>query len=207
VVLGINVKALLLSAVLVASPAIASADLDLPVKGVVTSGVGWRMDPFGTGKLVFHRGLDIAVPVGTPVHPTRRGHVVLAGEDHHGHGSTVIIQHDNGDRTLYGHNSVILVHRGDFVEAGAVVALSGSSGRSTGPHVHYEQQPGGHPIAADKIEIAETSVGRSDKAHTESRAPRGVERQVLERKMDDSVDSILKAIGSTALSGQGDDLQ
>jgi murein DD-endopeptidase MepM/ murein hydrolase activator NlpD len=183
-------------AFLVASPVMASADPDLPVKGVITSGVGWRLDPFGTGRRVFHRGIDIAVPVGTPVHATRKGRVILAGDDHHGHGFTVIVEQENGDRTLYGHNSVVLVHKGEQVASGAVLALSGSSGRSTGPHVHYEQQPGGRPYPAEKTEVAATVTHRSDQSGSER-------RRLLEQKMDDSVDSIIRAIGSTALSGPG----
>jgi len=106
---------------LLVSPAAALANLNLPVDGVVTSGVGWRVDPFGTGKKVFHRGIDIAVPVGTPVRSTRKGKVVFSGE-RRGYGATVIVEHDNGDRTLYGHNSTVNVNKGDVVESGTVVA-------------------------------------------------------------------------------------
>ena len=70
---------------------VALAGIDLPVEnGVVTSGVGWRVDPFGSGKLAFHRGIDIAVPIGTPVRAIRTGRVVFAGA-HGGHGTTVIV--------------------------------------------------------------------------------------------------------------------
>ena len=175
-------------------PVAALADIALPVEnGVVTSGVGWRVDPFGSGKLAFHRGIDIAVPVGTPVRATRKGRVVFAG-DHRGHGSTVIVEHANGDRTLYGHNSIVRVHPGELVESGTVVAFSGNTGRSTGPHVHFELLPSGRPV----IELAETE---------ETTLPQLVDnsdqRYQFEQKMDESVDSIIRTINSFGTAGQG----
>lgn len=185
---------LLATLILLHLPIAAQADSDLPVEnGVVTSGVGWRVDPFGSGKFVFHRGIDIAVPVGTPVHTIRTGRVVFAG-DHQGHGSTVIVEHVNGDRTLYGHNSVVRVHTGDAVESGEVVAFSGNTGRSTGPHVHFERLPNGRPV----IELAETEemalpqlVDNSD------------QRYLFEQKMDESVNSVLRTIYRVGTAGQG----
>lgn len=105
--------------------------------GSVTSGEGWRIDPFGSGKWVFHRGLDIAVPAGTPVHPTQTGTVIFAG-DYKGYGKLVVVEHGSGYITLYGHNSEIRVTPGQQVDTSSVLALSGSTGHSTGPHVHYE---------------------------------------------------------------------
>lgn len=180
--------------ILLSLPVAALADLELPVEnGLVTSGVGWRIDPFGSGKLVFHRGIDIAVPVGTPVHATRKGRVVLAGA-HSGHGSTVIVEHANGDRTLYGHNSIIRVQPGERVEAGTVIAFSGNTGRSTGPHVHFEQLPGSRSF----IETKEPE---------EVDAPQAVnsrdQRFLLEQKMDESVESVLRRINGLGPVGQG----
>lgn len=175
-------------------PAAALADINLPVEdGVVTSGVGWRVDPFGSGNLVFHRGVDIAVPVGTPVHATRKGRVVFAG-DHRGHGSTVIVEHHNGDRTLYGHNSVVTVHLGELVESGTVIAFSGNTGRSTGPHVHFEQMPSGRPV----IKTAKT-----EEATTPQVVNNSDQRYLLEQKMEESVNSILRTIKSSVGNGQG----
>jgi murein DD-endopeptidase MepM/ murein hydrolase activator NlpD len=181
--------------ILLILPASALADIDLPVEnGVVTSGVGWRVDPFGGGKLVFHRGIDIAVPAGTPVHATRKGRVILASDDHRGHGMTVIIEHDNGDRTLYGHNSMVRVHRGEQVDVGTVVAFSGNTGRSTGPHVHFEKQPSGRPIietvATEKTTIAPIVEDTQ-------------QRQLLEQKLDESVNSIIRTIKNLGAAGQG----
>jgi murein DD-endopeptidase MepM/ murein hydrolase activator NlpD len=105
--------------------------------GSVTSGQGWRIDPFGSGRWVFHRGLDIAVPVGTPVHPTQIGTVIFTG-DYKGYGKLVVVEHGSGYITLYGHNSEIRVASGQKVDTSTVLARSGNTGRSTGPHVHYE---------------------------------------------------------------------
>jgi len=180
--------------ILLVLPVSALAGVDLPVEnGVVTSGVGWRVDPFGSGKLVFHRGIDIAVPVGTQVRATRKGRVVFAG-DHRGHGFTVIIETANGDRTLYGHNSIVRVHVGELVESGTVVAFSGNTGRSTGPHVHYEQMPSGRPV----IETAKAK--ESAKPQFANNSDR---RHLLEQKMEESVNSILRTINSFGTARQG----
>jgi murein DD-endopeptidase MepM/ murein hydrolase activator NlpD len=114
------------------------ADRTSPVdNGRVTSGVGWRLDPFGSGRMVYHRGFDIAVPEGTPVHPVKEGTVYYAGP-YKGYGYLVAIDHGNGYLTLYGHNASVKVARGQRVDTTTVIALSGNTGRSTGPHVHYE---------------------------------------------------------------------
>lgn len=191
----INMKPIFLAImILLILPVAARAEIALPVEsGVVTSGVGWRVDPFGTGKLAYHRGIDIAVPVGTPVRAIRKGRVVFAG-DRHGYGSTVIVEHDNGDRTLYGHNSLVRVHSGDLVESGTVVAFSGNTGRSTGPHVHFEQMPSGRPII-EPVKMEET------------RLPQLVnndgQRDIFERKMDESMNSVLRTIHRFGAAEQG----
>ncbi len=105
--------------------------------GVLTSSPGLRLDPFGSGRMVMHNGWDIAVPIGTPVHPTQEGTVYFAGE-YRGYGKLVAIEHGKGFISIYGHNSEVLVKPGTQVTAKTVIALSGSTGRSTGPHVHYE---------------------------------------------------------------------
>jgi murein DD-endopeptidase MepM/ murein hydrolase activator NlpD len=188
-------SALFAALILSMLPGFALADSELPVEnGVVTSGVGWRADPFGGGKLVFHRGVDIAVPAGTPVHATRKGRVILAGDDHRGHGTTVIIEHDNGDRTLYGHNSIVRVHPGELVAPGTVVALSGNTGRSTGPHVHFEKQPSGRPI---------TETAAAGEITVTSKLPDTRQRQQLEQRLDESVNSVLRTIRNLGAAGQG----
>ncbi len=121
--------------------------------GTVTSGVGWRLDPFGSGRMVYHSGYDIAVPVGTPVHPTQKGTVYFAGP-WKGYGNLVVIEHGAGYVTMYGHNSEVLVKAGEKVDTNTVIALSGSTGRSTGPHVHYEvrQLPGYAKVRQEQLE-------------------------------------------------------
>ena len=104
--------------------------------GFVTSGFGFRKDPFnGTQK--FHEGIDIGAPIGTPIHAADNGKVVFAGQQK-GYGNTVIIEHSNGVRTRYAHAESLSVSVGDVVEAGQVVGKVGSTGRSTGPHLHFE---------------------------------------------------------------------
>jgi murein DD-endopeptidase MepM/ murein hydrolase activator NlpD len=135
-------------------PQLALADRVSPVdNGVVTSGIGLRLDPFGSGRMVYHNGYDIAVPLGTPVHPTQKGSVYFAGP-YKGYGNLVVIEHGAGYVTMYGHNSEILVQAGDKVDTQTVIALSGSTGRSTGPHVHYEirQIPGYAKVQQEQLE-------------------------------------------------------
>jgi murein DD-endopeptidase MepM/ murein hydrolase activator NlpD len=105
--------------------------------GVLTSSPGMRLDPFGSGRMIMHNGWDIAVPTGTPVHPTQEGTVYFAG-DYKGYGKLVAVEHGKGFVSLYGHNSEILVKPGMVVTPKTVIALSGNTGHSTGPHLHYE---------------------------------------------------------------------
>lgn len=175
------------------TPGYSYADLNLPVNGPITSGVGLRLDPFGSGKFVFHRGIDIAVPVGTPVQAVRKGRVVFAGE-RRGYGATVIVEHDNGDRTLYGHNSLVRVTSGELIELGTVVAFSGNSGRSTGPHVHFEFIASGQPVT----EQDGKEYSRLMQVRDSSR-----QRDLYEQKMDDAISSVFRTIGRSTSSGQG----
>jgi murein DD-endopeptidase MepM/ murein hydrolase activator NlpD len=116
----------------------ASADRSLPVDtGRVTSGIGWRIDPFGSGRMIYHRGVDIAVPTGSPVFSVRSGTVLFAGNSK-GYGNLVVVDHGDGFVSFYGHNSALMVSPGQRVDSRKVIALSGNTGRSTGPHVHYE---------------------------------------------------------------------
>lgn len=105
--------------------------------GRLTSSPGWRLDPFGSGRTVWHNGWDIAVPAGSPVYPTQAGTVYYAGP-YKGYGNLVAILHGKGVVSLYGHNQEILVKPGDEVDSTKVIARSGNTGRSTGPHLHYE---------------------------------------------------------------------
>ena len=115
-----------------------------PTKGVLSSGYGWRW-----GRM--HKGIDIAAPIGTPVVAAAPGVVIKAGWNSGGYGRLVDIKHPDGTFTRYAHNNRILVHPGQQVEQGEPISEMGSSGRSTGPHLHFEVHPAGkgavNPIA------------------------------------------------------------
>lgn len=104
--------------------------------GWMSSPFGWRIDPF-TGGEEFHEGIDFAAPRGTPIHAVAAGVVTWAGP-RGGYGNMVQIDHGDGYSTRYGHAEKLLVHVGETVKRGDVIALVGSTGRSTGPHVHFE---------------------------------------------------------------------
>ncbi len=104
--------------------------------GSITSDWGWRKFPF-SGDWKFHHGMDIGVPYYTPVVATADGTVVSA-EYSGGSGNQVVVDHGNDVYTRYGHNSVLVVSVGEEVLAGQLVAYSGSSGLSTGPHLHFD---------------------------------------------------------------------
>jgi murein DD-endopeptidase MepM/ murein hydrolase activator NlpD len=109
-----------------------------PVSGPVTSGFGMRW-----GRM--HEGIDIAVPTGTPVHASASGTVIHSGWLG-GYGNLVVIDHGNGLATAYAHNSVLIVTVGQAVSQGQTVSLSGSTGHSSGPHVHFEVRVNGAAV-------------------------------------------------------------
>ncbi len=114
-----------------------------PVNGTITSNFGVRGNPIGGGT-GYHEGLDIAVDYGTPVRATAGGTVTISGWVS-GYGNLVEIDHGGGFVTRYGHNSLLLVVQGQEVKTGDIIALAGSTGNSTGPHVHYEVRVNGTP--------------------------------------------------------------
>jgi murein DD-endopeptidase MepM/ murein hydrolase activator NlpD len=107
-----------------------------PVNGPVGSGFGFRSDPF-TGRAALHTGLDFPSGVGTPIMAAAGG-VVITASYHPQYGQMVEIDHGNGLVTRYGHTSRMLVKQGDLVKRGQLIANVGSTGRSTGPHLHFE---------------------------------------------------------------------
>jgi murein DD-endopeptidase MepM/ murein hydrolase activator NlpD len=109
-----------------------------------TSPFGVRIDPFNHTASM-HPGLDMAAPTGTPVYATADGTISRA-ERAGGYGNLVQIEHGKSLETRYGHLSQILVHDGQHVHCGDLIALVGSTGRSTGSHLHYEVRIGGHPV-------------------------------------------------------------
>ncbi|HVF88984.1 MAG TPA: M23 family metallopeptidase [Blastocatellia bacterium] len=116
---------------------LASIPAGLPINGYVTDGFGIRSNPFSGESREVHEGLDIAADFGTPVSSTADGLVIWAAP-HGGYGNLVIVFHSNGITTRYGHLSKITVEPGQRVKRGEQVGHVGSTGRSTGPHVHYE---------------------------------------------------------------------
>lgn len=125
-------------------PVSGSGAMIWPVNGVVTSPYGYRTHPiFGT--TIYHSGMDIGVDYGTPLHAADGGVVVEAGWIS-GYGYAVIIDHGNGLSTLYGHNQELAVSEGQAVSQGQVIAYAGSTGNSTGPHVHFEVRANGDPV-------------------------------------------------------------
>jgi murein DD-endopeptidase MepM/ murein hydrolase activator NlpD len=115
-----------------------------PARGWVTSTFGYRRSPF-TGQRELHEGVDVATRVGSPVVATANGVVIRAGIDN-SYGKMIEIDHGYGVLTRYGHNSVHFVKAGDQVKRGQVIAEVGNTGRSTGPHSHYEVILNGVPV-------------------------------------------------------------
>lgn len=107
-----------------------------PTSGSISSGFGWRNAPM-EGASETHQGIDIASNTGTPVVATADGKVVKSGWSE-GYGNIVQIDHGNGLETIYGHNSQIVATIGQNVKKGQLIAYVGSTGVSTGPHLHYE---------------------------------------------------------------------
>ena len=116
-----------------------------PTTGVITSDFGIRVDPVYGGQS-YHEGIDIADDYGTQVVATAAGTVTFAGPTDGGYGNLVEIDHGNGIVTRYGHNSVVLVSPGQQVRQGDVISLMGSTGKSTGSHLHYEVDVNGTPV-------------------------------------------------------------
>ncbi len=107
-----------------------------PVNGSLSSDFGWRKDPY-SGKSRFHAGVDIAASSGTPIYSPQSGTVVYSGP-YNGYGNVVVIKHPGDVYTLYGHTARYFVQAGQPVYAGQAIAQVGSTGRSTGPHLHFE---------------------------------------------------------------------
>jgi murein DD-endopeptidase MepM/ murein hydrolase activator NlpD len=127
-----------------------------PIKDAwYSSNFGWRIDPF-TGKRAMHEGVDYMVPVGTPIHASASGVVVYA-DMHPDYGNMVEIDHGNQVVTRYAHASKLLVKVGQMVRRGQVIALSGTTGRSTGPHLHFEVRYKG--IAQNPVRFLENARG------------------------------------------------
>ncbi len=115
----------------------------------ICSGFGVRSDPF-TGEARMHKGIDIDAELGTPVFPVRDGKVIFAGS-RGGYGKLVIVEHEDGLQSRYGHLSEIDVAEGDWLDGSGALGAVGSTGRSTGPHLHLEVRQG--DVALDPMEF------------------------------------------------------
>jgi murein DD-endopeptidase MepM/ murein hydrolase activator NlpD len=122
----------------------APGSLAWPVSGTITSPFGYRRNPFGGG-MEFHQGLDIAAPMGTTITAAASGTVISAGW-YGGYGNYILIDHGGGMATGYGHCSQIFVSVGQQVQKGQAIGAVGSTGASTGPHVHFEVRINGKPV-------------------------------------------------------------
>lgn len=115
-----------------------------PVAGEITSPFGQRKNPMGAGE-DFHPGLDIAADEGTPITAASAGRVIAAGPDG-GYGNLIVVDDGNGVTTRYGHCSQIFARVGDAVMPGQTIGAVGSTGHSTGPHLHFEVRVNGRPV-------------------------------------------------------------
>jgi murein DD-endopeptidase MepM/ murein hydrolase activator NlpD len=115
-----------------------------PTRGWVSSGFGYRISPF-TNEKEFHKGIDISTRMKTPIIAPADGVIATTGKDH-GMGKMLTINHGYGVKTRYGHLSKILVKNGQYVKRGENIGLVGNTGRSTGPHLHYEVYLNGLPV-------------------------------------------------------------
>jgi murein DD-endopeptidase MepM/ murein hydrolase activator NlpD len=140
------------------SSSIDQVNLQVP-RGRVSSAYGWRSDPFN-GAPKFHNGIDVAQAYGQDVRAAAGGRVAFAG-DRGSYGTTVIVEHPRGRRTLYAHLSATDVRAGDSVDSGQVIGKSGNSGHSTGPHLHFEVLDEGRPV--DPVAVV---AGRLDGSQT-----------------------------------------
>jgi murein DD-endopeptidase MepM/ murein hydrolase activator NlpD len=137
-----------------------------PVDGPIGSGFGFRSDPF-SGRAALHTGLDFPADMGTPINAAAGG-VVLVSEMHPQYGNIVQVDHGRGLVTRYAHASKVLVHAGDIVKRGQRIALVGTSGRSTGPHLHFEVLLDGVPQNPAKF----LALAEGESSLPVARAPR-----------------------------------
>lgn len=119
-------------------------EFSVPVDGRTSSPYGPRSDPM-TGSLRFHAGIDIAAPVGTVVRAAEDGRVTFSGRQP-GYGNVVIVEHASGYSTIYAHHRENLVERGELVSRDQPIGRVGETGRTTGPHLHFEVRKEGFPI-------------------------------------------------------------
>ena len=129
-----------------------SQGMRMPVNGRVTSGFGSRFHPI-LGYVRMHAGLDLAAAYGSPIAAAADGRIVSSGWSG-GYGNLVKIAHAGGIQTMYGHMSRIVAHSGEMVRQGQIIGYVGSTGLSTGPHLHYEVLKNGSPVNPTSVKLA-----------------------------------------------------
>lgn len=141
--------------------AVDRSPLSLPVRGTITSLSGLRHDPFD-GTMKMHNGVDIAAPQGTPIKPAQPGTVIFSGT-RPGYGNMIVLEHADGTITVYAHNLTNVKTEGEYVDQEETIALLGSTGRSTGPHLHFEAWRDGVNITSSYTgtATADTSSGNT----------------------------------------------
>lgn len=131
--------------------------LALPANGRISSFFGYRRVQLndGTVEAGMHKGIDIAVPLGTKIGAAMNGEVEFAGVQE-GYGNVIILKHSGGFETVYGHCSSIEVNKGDIVDTSKEIGKAGSTGRSTGPHIHFEVRYNG--VAVDPLKYLNNNI-------------------------------------------------
>lgn len=118
----------------------------MPASGRLSSRFGYRIDPVTKKRNTFHKGIDISAPAGTPVYAAESGTVFDAGYKQSGYGNLIVIKHADDMATYYGHLSKIAVSKNSKVKKGELIGNVGSTGKSTGPHLHFEVRKGGQAL-------------------------------------------------------------
>lgn len=132
--------------------------------GSISSGFGYRSDPFTRGG-AFHSGLDFRGPIGAPIYAAAKGRISFAGV-RHGYGNCIEIDHGNGLVTRYAHMSAFRARAGQKVDAGAIIGAIGSTGRSTGPHLHFEVRIHDRPVNPRPFLEAAPQILKEARAHS-----------------------------------------
>jgi murein DD-endopeptidase MepM/ murein hydrolase activator NlpD len=151
-----------------------------PVPGVESSGFGWRRDPIHH-RAKFHRGTDFRAKHGTPVYAAGAGRVVFTGQQH-GYGNIVYVDHGGGVVTRYAHLQRFEIQRGALVEAGRLIGRVGSTGRATGPHLHFEVRLGDRAVEPS-LAMAIGALERTDPLAARAAAAQ-LAADVQEQKVD-----------------------
>ena len=123
----------------------------IPASGRISSRFGYRVDPITKKRGSFHKGIDIAARTGTPVYAAEKGVIEKTGYFRNGYGNLIVIKHEEELATYYAHLSEIIVRKGQSINKGTLIGRVGSTGRSTGPHLHFEVRKGGKAMNPEEF--------------------------------------------------------